>query len=70
MRNGVLLAPSQRLEASYQAEIYKLIDKYFALPTFETLGELTARMVEYRQATDSCRIINHRDERDRIVTKV
>jgi hypothetical protein len=39
-------------------EIHRLIDKYFALPTFETLGELNARMVEYRQATDSCRIIN------------
>jgi hypothetical protein len=58
MRNGVLLGRSQRLVASYQSEIYELIDKYFALPTFETLGELTARMVEYRQATDSCRIIN------------
>ena len=57
MRNGVLLGRSQRLDA-YQSEIYKLIDKFFALPTFETLGELTARMVEYRQATDSCLTIN------------
>jgi hypothetical protein len=58
MRDGVLRERPPRLEASYQSEIYNLIDKYFALPTFETLGELSARLVEYRQAVDLRRIIN------------
>jgi hypothetical protein len=61
MKNGVPLGRSPRLEASYESEIYSLIDKYFALPTFEILGELTATMVEYGQAAALFRMINQWD---------
>lgn len=39
-----------RLEAIYRREIEKLFEQYAQFPTFETLGELNARMVEYAQA--------------------
>jgi len=39
-----------RLETLYQAEIQRLLDKYFDFPTYLTLGELNARLVEYGQA--------------------
>lgn len=40
-----------RLEEMYRSEITKLLDAYFKFPTFATLGELQARLVEYGQAT-------------------
>lgn len=38
-----------RLELIYQREIQALVDKYLAVPTFQTLGELNSRMVEWGQ---------------------
>jgi SPP1 gp7 family putative phage head morphogenesis protein len=39
-----------RLEAVYRREIEKLFERYAALPTFETLGQINATMVEYARA--------------------
>lgn len=41
-----------RLESAYQYAINSLLKKFFKLPTFETLGELNARLVEYANAQD------------------
>lgn len=38
-----------RFEILYQQRIEKLLREYFNLPTFQTLGELNARLVEYGQ---------------------
>jgi SPP1 gp7 family putative phage head morphogenesis protein len=50
MKDKVPFERPKRLESSYRAEIDRLMDKYFEFPTFETLGEATARMVEFGQA--------------------
>lgn len=39
-----------RFEAAYRRSIQRLIDKYFELPTFQTLGELNAKLVQFGQA--------------------
>lgn len=39
-----------RLEELYRIQIQKLIDAYFVLPSFATLGEINSRLVEYGQA--------------------
>ncbi len=39
------------LESLYRSQIQKLIDRYFEIPDFATLGEINARLVEYGQAT-------------------
>lgn len=49
MKNNPFERP-RRLEFFYQTEIGRLLDKYMSLPTFETLGELNSRLVEYGQA--------------------
>lgn len=41
-----------RFELGYQAEIQRLMNHFFKLPSFETLGELNARLVEYAQASN------------------
>jgi SPP1 gp7 family putative phage head morphogenesis protein len=40
----------RRLEQFYRAQIDALMDKYFVMPTFQTLGEINSRMVEWGQA--------------------
>jgi hypothetical protein len=42
-----------RLEQLYRDEIRKILDRYFKLPTFETLGELSAKLVEFGQISGS-----------------
>lgn len=39
-----------RFEHLYQQEITVLLEHFFKLPSFETLGELNARLVEFAQA--------------------
>lgn len=39
-----------RLEEIYQREINRLLESYFEIPTAATLGEITARLVEYGHA--------------------
>ena len=38
-----------RFELIYQAQIKRLTDQYLVMPTFQTLGELNARLVEFAQ---------------------
>ena len=37
-----------RLEMLYRAEIKRLLDTYFQFPTFDTLGELTSKLAEFK----------------------
>lgn len=39
-----------KLEEVYRRELARLFDKYFHIPTAETLGEINTRLVEYGQA--------------------
>jgi SPP1 gp7 family putative phage head morphogenesis protein len=49
MNNSPFKRPS-RLEAIYRNEIDRLISKYFSLPTNATLGEISSRLVEWKNA--------------------
>lgn len=50
MKGKIPFARPQRLENVYRLQIDRLIDEYFAFPTFSTLGEINARLVELAQA--------------------
>lgn len=39
-----------RLEEVYRREINRLLETYFSIPTTDTLGQITARLVEFGQA--------------------
>jgi SPP1 gp7 family putative phage head morphogenesis protein len=41
-----------RLEAIYRRELERLLDSYMTIPTTATLGEISARLVEYGQAAN------------------
>lgn len=41
-----------RIEAEYRARIHKLLDQFFEMPNYTTLGEINARLVEIAHASN------------------
>lgn len=58
-----------RLEAVYRAEIERLFNSYFNFPTTATLGEISARLVEYAQSQNFLQGFAHKLA-ERMITQV
>ncbi len=58
-----------RLEAVYRAEIERLFNNYFNFPTTATLGEISARLVEYAQSQNFIQSFAHKLA-ERMITQV